>query len=67
MFGDLSSVIAGIAVLALAIALLLGLKRLGGVDSGVFIALLLVPIVVYSLLSGLLGWCFPTLDGCVWG
>ena len=53
MSGDLTSVIAGIAVLALAIALLLGLKRLvGGVDSGVFIALLLVLIAVYSLLSG---------------
>ena len=53
MSGDVSGVIAGTAVLALAIALLLGLKRLvGGVDSGVFIALLLVPIAVYSLLSG---------------
>ena len=53
MSGDLSGVVAGIAVLALAIALLLGLKRLvDEVDSGVFIALLLVPIAVYSLLSG---------------
>ena len=43
----------GIAVLAVAIVLLLGLKRLiGGVDSGIFVALLLVPIAVYSLLSG---------------
>jgi hypothetical protein len=51
--GEASAIIGGVMVLALAIALLLALKRFaGGVDSGIFIALLLVPIAVYSLLSG---------------
>ena len=51
--GEANAIIGGVMVLALAIALLLALKRFaGGVDSGIFIALLLVPIAVYSLLSG---------------
>ena len=51
--GEANAIIGGVMVLALAIALLLALKRfVGGVDSGIFIALLLVPIAVYSLLSG---------------
>jgi hypothetical protein len=51
--GDANAILGSVVVLAVAIALLLALKRLAGrVDSGVFIALLLVPIAVYSLLSG---------------
>jgi hypothetical protein len=50
---DVLAVLTSLAVLALATALFFGLKRYaGGVDSAVFVALLLTPILVYLFLSG---------------
>jgi hypothetical protein len=50
---DALAVLISLAVLVVATGLFFGLKRYaGGVDSAVFVALLLTPLLVYLFLSG---------------
>ena len=50
---DVLAVLISLAVLVLSTGLLFGLKRYaGGVDSAVFVALLLTPLLLYLSLSG---------------